>query len=60
MAAFQHQKGTYRKSGEGLFRRACNTTGQWEMVINWKRVDLDYILEILYCEGGETLEQVAQ
>jgi len=27
------------------------------MVLNWKRIDLDYILEInLYCEGGETLE----
>ena len=30
------------------------------MVLNWDRVDLDEILEILYCEGGETLEQVVQ
>ena len=27
MAAFQHQKGTYRKSGEGLFLRACSDRG---------------------------------
>ena len=31
------------------------------MVFNWKRADLDQILgRILYCEGGETLKQVAQ
>jgi len=31
------------------------------MSFNWKRVDLDWILgEIQYCEGGETLAQVAQ
>ena len=31
------------------------------MALNWKWADLDQILEeILYCEGGEALEQVAQ
>jgi len=29
------------------------------MVLNWKRADR-YREKILYCEGGETLEQVAQ
>ena len=37
-------------------------TGQGEVILNWKRADLDfrYYEEILYCGGGETLEQVAQ
>ena len=31
------------------------------MVLNWKRVDWTISWEeILYCEGGETLEQAAQ
>ena len=28
------------------------------MVLNWKRGDLDQISEILYCEGGETLNRL--
>jgi len=32
--------GTYRKAGEGHFRRSVET-GQGEVVLNWKRVDLD-------------------
>ena len=35
-------------------------TGQGEEALDWKRVDLDQMLEgILHREGGETLEQVA-
>ena len=31
------------------------------MVVNWNKVDLDWIEEeIFYSEGGETLEQVVQ
>ena len=55
---FQYLKGAYRKAGEGLFITACS---EEEMVLNWKTVIFDWIVGIiLYCEGGETLEQVAQ
>ena len=56
---FHYLKEDYRKAGRD-FSLGCVVTGQREMALNWKRVDLDYILEVLYCEGGETLEQVAQ
>ena len=36
------------------------TTGQEEMFLTWKRVDIRYLEEIIYCEGGEALEQVPQ
>ena len=39
-ASFEYLKGAYRKAGEGLFIE----TGEGEMALNWKRVDLDYIL----------------
>ena len=39
-ASFEYLKGAYRKAGEGLFIK----TGEGEMALNWKRVDLDYIL----------------
>ena len=38
IAAFEYLKGAYRKGEEELFRRG---TGQREMVLNWKKVDLD-------------------
>ena len=42
IVAFQYLKGAYRKVGEGLLIRACSNRSE-EMVLNWKRVDLDYI-----------------
>ena len=39
IAAFQHLKGSDRKAGE----RGHVATGQGEMVLNWKRVELNLI-----------------
>jgi len=51
IAAFQYLKRAYKKAGERLFSSACSdrTSGN--------RFKLK---EILYDEGGEALEQVAQ
>lgn len=38
LAAFQYLKGAYWKAGEGLGHMA---TGQREMALYWKKVDLD-------------------
>ena len=38
--AFQYLKGVYRKTEEDLFIRACSDRIR-EMILNWKRVDLD-------------------
>ena len=40
IAAFQCLKGAYRKAGEGVFRKAGSNRTR-EMILNWKRVDLD-------------------
>ena len=40
IAAFQYLKGAYRKAREGLLEGQV-ATGQGEMALNWKRVDLD-------------------
>jgi len=43
LAAFHYLKGVYRRAGKGLFIRVCR--GRMKgMALNWKRVDLDYIL----------------
>ena len=39
MVAFQYLKGAYRKAGRD-FLKGHIVTGQGEMVLNWKRVDL--------------------
>ena len=57
IAAFQDLKRVYRKDGEGLFVRA----GSDRMRGNGFKPEEDrYREEILYCDGGETLEQVVQ
>ena len=43
MVAFQYLKGAYTKAEEGLFIRACSNRTR-ETFLNWKRVDLDWIL----------------
>jgi len=41
--AFQYLKGAYRKAREGFFIRAGSVRTK-EMVLNWKMIDLDYVL----------------
>ena len=56
-------KGTYRKAGEGFFVRVCSvrTRGNgFKLDVDLGQIQTRYQEEILYCEGGETLEQVAQ
>ena len=55
IAAFQYLKGAYREDGEGLFLRECNDRTRGN---GFKLKEGRSRLEILYCEGGETLEQV--
>ena len=59
IAAFQYLKGAYKKAGEGLFTRACSdrTRGN-SFKLEEGRFSLGE--EVLHCEGGEALEQVAQ
>ncbi|GAB0188666.1 hypothetical protein GRJ2_001331900 [Grus japonensis] len=61
IVAFQYLKGTYRKDGEGLFIRECSDRTRGDgFKLKEGRFRLDIKEEILYCEGGEALEQVAQ
>ena len=59
IVAFQYLKGAYRKAEEGHFIRADSNRMRGngfkleEGRFRWGE-------EVLYCEGGETLEQVAQ
>ncbi|GAB0203618.1 mitochondrial enolase superfamily member 1 [Grus japonensis] len=53
IVAYQYLKGAYRKAGEGLFIRECSDRTRG----NGFKLKEE---EILYCEGGEALEQVAQ
>ena len=62
IAAFQYVKGAYKKAGEGLFTRACSdrTRGNGFRLEEGRfRLDVCKV-EVLHCEGGEALEQVAQ
>jgi len=60
IAAFQYLKGTYEKAGERLFTRACSDrTRGHGCKLKESRFRLA-VREILYCEGGDALEQVAQ
>ena len=53
----QYLKEAYRKAGEGLFIRAGSDRMRGNgFILEEGR----FRLEILYCEGDETLEQVAQ
>ena len=56
-----YMKGTFRKDGEGLLKRTYSdrTRGNG---FKWRKFMLisDIGKKILYCEGGEALEQVAQ
>jgi len=60
-AAFQWLKETYKKSGEGLFSRACSdrTRGNG-FELKEGRFRLDRRKKFFYYEGGEALKQVAQ
>ncbi|PKU37403.1 hypothetical protein llap_12292 [Limosa lapponica baueri] len=61
IAAFQNLKGAYRKDGEGLFSRARSNTMSGNCFrLEQGRFRLDIRKKVLYNEGGETLEQVAQ
>ena len=60
-AAFQYLKEAYRKAGEGLFVRACSDRMRGNgFKLEEGRFSLDIGKNFFYCEGGETLEQVAQ
>jgi len=59
--AFLYLKRAYTKAEEGLFIRACSDRTRGNGIkLEEGRFRLDIREEILYCEGGETLEQVAQ
>ncbi|PKU40380.1 reverse hypothetical protein [Limosa lapponica baueri] len=59
IAAYHYLKGAYRRAGKGLFVRKCSdrTRGNG-FKLEEGRFRLEE--EILYCEGGEAPEQVAQ
>ncbi|GAB0193696.1 hypothetical protein GRJ2_001834900 [Grus japonensis] len=57
IAAFQYLKGADKKTGEGLFTRACSDRTRGN---GFKLKEGRFRLDILYDEGGEALEQVAQ
>lgn len=60
IANFQYLKGAYGKDGEGLFIRECSDRmrcNSFNLKKGRFRLDKE---EILSCEGGETLAQVAQ
>jgi len=61
IAAFQYLKGDYRKDGDNLFSRdnSDRTRGN-DFKLKQSRFRLDIRNKILYNEGGETLERVAQ
>ncbi|GAB0183236.1 mitochondrial enolase superfamily member 1 [Grus japonensis] len=61
IAAYQYLKGAYRKDGEGRFIRECSdrTKGNG-FKLKEGRFRLDVRKKFFSCEGGETLEQVAQ
>ena len=61
LAAFQYLKGAYRKAGEELFiRTGSNRKRGNGLKLEEVRFINRYQEEIIYCEDGETLEQVAQ
>jgi len=55
--AFQYLEGVWRKAVERHFRRAHSDRTRGNC---FKLEEGRFRLEILSCEGGETLEQVAQ
>ena len=57
IVAFQYLKGAYRKAVGRHFRRAHSDRTRGNC---FKLEEGRFRLEILSCEGGETLEQVAQ
>jgi len=57
IAAFQSFKGAYKKEENRLFSRDCCDTTRGN---GFKLKERRYKKEILYCEHGETLDQVAQ
>ncbi|PKU48080.1 hypothetical protein llap_1637 [Limosa lapponica baueri] len=63
IAAFEYLKGAYRRDGEGLFMKKWSNmmkSNGFKLKEGKFRLDIRYWEEILYCEGGEALEQVAQ
>jgi len=61
IVAFHYLKGAYKRAGKGLLARACTdkTRGNG-FKLKEGRFRSDTSEEILYCEGGEALAQVAQ
>jgi len=59
-AAFQYLKGAYERAGEGLFTRAHSNSPRgngFELKEGRFRLEKK---EILYCEGGEALEEIVR